>query len=254
MQPCRWPCSVLAEFMVKWNWENGLQKNFSNWTLLWQWATWCYITHLCCCWQVGSQWEYSKAEKGKVFQKTARLHLDWSEQWGAAHICNKWLRPSLDHWIPCRIKETIWPEASCGVCARYKICAPSCRRRRWGVPVVSPQWEIHHCKFGLLSTPLGAPLCTCKNLWVCGNCHSFTKFIAKITGRAITARDAIWFYHIEDDHLLLLGLLVMPGVSSQQMDWVLFSCNRPSLHYCKRCLKSSGCACYYDPTLSFGHK
>ncbi|KAH9534168.1 hypothetical protein CY35_18G092800 [Sphagnum magellanicum] len=45
--------------------------------------------------------------------------------------------------------------------------------------------------FGLLSTPLGAPLCTCKNLWVCGNCHSFTKFIAKITGRVITARDAI---------------------------------------------------------------
>jgi len=41
--------------------------------------------------------------------------------------------------------------------------------------------------FGLLNTPLGAPLCTCKNLWVCGNCHSFTKFIAKITGRAIIA-------------------------------------------------------------------
>ncbi len=83
---------------------------------------------------------------------------------------------------------------------------------------------------------------------------SFTKFIAKITRRAIIARDAICFYHNEDDHLLLLGLLVMPGVSSQQMDWVLFSCNRPNLHYCKRCLKSSGCACYYDPTLSFGYK
>ncbi|CAM6040640.1 unnamed protein product [Sphagnum compactum] len=27
-----------AEFMVKWNWENGLQNNFLNWTLIWQWA------------------------------------------------------------------------------------------------------------------------------------------------------------------------------------------------------------------------
>jgi hypothetical protein len=186
-----------------------------------------------------------------VFQKTARLHLDWSEQWGAAYICSKWLRPSLDHWIPCRIKETLWPEA---------VYVPDTRFVLHHVEEKDEVFQLcHHSEkfttaFGLLTTPLGAPLCTCKKLWVCGNCHSFTKFIAKITGRAIIARDAICFHHVEDDHLLLLGLLVMPGVSSQQMDWVLFSCNRPSLHYCKWCPKSSGCACYYDPTLSFGHK
>ncbi len=40
----------------------------------------------------------------------------------------------------------------------------------------------HHSKkftiaFGLLSTPLGAPLCISENLRVCGNRHSSTKFI-----------------------------------------------------------------------------
>jgi hypothetical protein len=67
--------------------------------------------------------------------------------------------------------------------------------------------------FGLLSTPLGAPLCISKNLRVCGNWHSSTKFIAKIAGRAIITRDAICFHHFEDGHLLFLGLLVMPASS-----------------------------------------
>jgi hypothetical protein len=67
--------------------------------------------------------------------------------------------------------------------------------------------------FGLLSTPLGASLCISKNLWVCGNWHSSTKFIATIAGRAIITRDAICFDHFEDGHLLFLGLLVMPAGS-----------------------------------------
>jgi hypothetical protein len=52
--------------------------------------------------------------------------------------------------------------------------------------------------FGLISTPPGTPLRIFKNLRVCGDCHTFTKFISKIVGRAILVRDANRFHHFED--------------------------------------------------------
>ncbi len=61
----------------------------------------------------------------------------------------------------------------------------------------------HHSKklaiaFGLISTPPGMPLCIIKNLQVCSDCHTSTKFISKIVGRAIIVRDANHFHHFED--------------------------------------------------------
>jgi pentatricopeptide repeat protein len=52
--------------------------------------------------------------------------------------------------------------------------------------------------FGLISTPPGTPLRIFKNLRVCGDCHTSTKFISKIVGRAILVRDANRFHHFED--------------------------------------------------------
>ncbi|KAJ7570944.1 hypothetical protein O6H91_01G141200 [Diphasiastrum complanatum] len=52
--------------------------------------------------------------------------------------------------------------------------------------------------FGLISTPPGTPLRIFKNLRVCGDCHTSTKFIAKIVGRAIMVRDANRFHYFED--------------------------------------------------------
>jgi pentatricopeptide repeat protein len=51
--------------------------------------------------------------------------------------------------------------------------------------------------FGLISTPPGTTLRIFKNLRVCGDCHTSTKFIAKIVGRAIIVRDANRFHHFE---------------------------------------------------------
>jgi len=53
--------------------------------------------------------------------------------------------------------------------------------------------------FGLISTPPGMPLCVIKNCWVCGDCHTSTKFIAKILGREIIVRDANCVHHFKDD-------------------------------------------------------
>jgi pentatricopeptide repeat protein len=52
--------------------------------------------------------------------------------------------------------------------------------------------------FGLISTPSRTPLRIFKNLRVCGDCHTATKFIAKIVERTIIVRDANRFHHFED--------------------------------------------------------
>ncbi|KAL6041304.1 Pentatricopeptide repeat protein [Balamuthia mandrillaris] len=53
--------------------------------------------------------------------------------------------------------------------------------------------------FGLLSTSPGEPLCIIKNLRVCGDCHTATKFIAKVTQREILVRDANRFHQFSPD-------------------------------------------------------
>eukprot|EP01018_Ginkgo_biloba_P036926 Gb_11578 [translate_table: standard] len=52
--------------------------------------------------------------------------------------------------------------------------------------------------FGIINTPPGAPIRIVKNLRVCGDCHSATKFISKIVLREIFVRDANHFHHFKD--------------------------------------------------------
>eukprot|EP01018_Ginkgo_biloba_P030033 Gb_09792 [translate_table: standard] len=52
--------------------------------------------------------------------------------------------------------------------------------------------------FGLLSTPLGTSIRIIKNLRVCGDCHTVTKFISKIAEREIILRDAYRYHHFKD--------------------------------------------------------
>ena len=65
------------------------------------------------------------------------------------------------------------------------------------------QVVCHHSEklaiaFGLISTPPGTPIRISKNLRVCPDCHTATKFISKIVGREIVARDANRFHHFTD--------------------------------------------------------
>jgi pentatricopeptide repeat protein len=52
--------------------------------------------------------------------------------------------------------------------------------------------------FGLISTPPSTPLRIFKNLHICGDCHTSTKFIAKMLGRTIIVRDAKRIHHFKD--------------------------------------------------------
>ncbi|CAK9227526.1 unnamed protein product [Sphagnum troendelagicum] len=52
--------------------------------------------------------------------------------------------------------------------------------------------------FGLINSAPGTPPCIRKNLRVCRDCHTSTKFISKVVGRAIMVRDANRFHHFQD--------------------------------------------------------
>eukprot|EP01018_Ginkgo_biloba_P036698 Gb_40436 [translate_table: standard] len=52
--------------------------------------------------------------------------------------------------------------------------------------------------FGFLNTPPGTSIRIMKNLRVCGDCHTYTKFISKIVGREIVVRDASRFHHFNN--------------------------------------------------------
>eukprot|EP01018_Ginkgo_biloba_P030288 Gb_21435 [translate_table: standard] len=52
--------------------------------------------------------------------------------------------------------------------------------------------------FGLINTSPGTSIRIIKNLRVCGDCHSATKFISKIANREIIVRDANRFHYFRD--------------------------------------------------------
>eukprot|EP01018_Ginkgo_biloba_P019332 Gb_33828 [translate_table: standard] len=52
--------------------------------------------------------------------------------------------------------------------------------------------------FGFINTSPGTPIRIVKNLRVCGDCHSATKFISKMVAREIVIRDANRFHHFVD--------------------------------------------------------
>eukprot|EP01018_Ginkgo_biloba_P037531 Gb_04990 [translate_table: standard] len=52
--------------------------------------------------------------------------------------------------------------------------------------------------FGLINTGPGKTIRILKNLRVCGDCHTVTKYISKIVGREIVVRDVHRFHHFKD--------------------------------------------------------
>ncbi|CAN0923951.1 Putative pentatricopeptide repeat-containing protein At1g68930 [Linum grandiflorum] len=52
--------------------------------------------------------------------------------------------------------------------------------------------------FGLIFIPRGCPIRVIKNLRVCKDCHTVTKFISKITQREILVRDSVRFHLFKD--------------------------------------------------------
>ncbi|KAJ7561018.1 hypothetical protein O6H91_03G010900 [Diphasiastrum complanatum] len=64
--------------------------------------------------------------------------------------------------------------------------------------MVCPHSEKLAIAYGLMSTPSGTSLRILKNLRVCADCHSFTKFVSKVVGRELIVRDASRFHHFKD--------------------------------------------------------
>eukprot|EP01018_Ginkgo_biloba_P016206 Gb_38679 [translate_table: standard] len=79
------------------------------------------------------------------------------------------------------------------------------------------QFLSHHSEklaiaFGLISMPPGTPIRIVKNLRVCADCHTATKFISKIAEREVVVRDASRYHHFKDglcscgDYCVLFGM------------------------------------------------
>lgn len=49
--------------------------------------------------------------------------------------------------------------------------------------------------FGILNTPNGSTIRIMKNLRICGDCHSFVKYMSKINRRKIVIRDGNRLHH-----------------------------------------------------------
>ncbi|XP_057870927.2 pentatricopeptide repeat-containing protein At2g22070 [Cryptomeria japonica] len=60
--------------------------------------------------------------------------------------------------------------------------------------------EMLALAFGLINTSPGSTIRVVKNLRVCIDCHTATKFISKIVAREIVVRDANRFHHFEHGH------------------------------------------------------
>ncbi|KAJ1271042.1 hypothetical protein BS78_06G098700 [Paspalum vaginatum] len=52
--------------------------------------------------------------------------------------------------------------------------------------------------YGLLVTPKGMPIQIMKNLRICGDCHTFIKFVSQVTKREIDIRDGNRFHHFRN--------------------------------------------------------
>ncbi|KAG0564182.1 hypothetical protein KC19_8G089900 [Ceratodon purpureus] len=52
--------------------------------------------------------------------------------------------------------------------------------------------------YGLISTPPGTPIRIFKNLRICGDCHTASKFISKLADREIIARDSNRFHRFQN--------------------------------------------------------
>ncbi|KAF8396488.1 hypothetical protein HHK36_018111 [Tetracentron sinense] len=48
--------------------------------------------------------------------------------------------------------------------------------------------------YGLLMTRPGKPVCVVKNILLCGDCHTFLKYVSAVTGREISLRDGSGFH------------------------------------------------------------
>ncbi len=88
----------------------------------------------------------------------------------------------------------------------------------------------HHCvklvfEVGLINTTPGTPLQIRKNLRVCKDCYTSRKFISKIVGRVIVARDSNHFHHFEDGVCSCMDYCVMPvlWLVNHYMKFILFT-------------------------------
>ncbi len=105
-----------------------------------------------------------------------------------------------------------------GWCMMWGMCQPDTTFLLLMMMRKKKNCFICHCSkklgiaFWLMSRDSSTPLQINKNLQVCKDCHTPTKFTSKIVGRAIIMSNANCFHHFEEWCLFFHRILVMAAV------------------------------------------
>lgn len=103
--------------------------------------------------------------------------------------------------IYCKLQEMVREANAAGYIRNSKNIVPESEFEQLQVEeerVDSCHSERLALALGLLRTAAGTSLRIVKNLRVCKDCHSFTKFISKVYNREIVVRDRVRFHHFKN--------------------------------------------------------
>lgn len=100
--------------------------------------------------------------------------------------------------IYCKLEEMVREAIICGYVRESKNIVPESEFEQLQDRVNSCHSEKLALALGLLRTSGGTSLRIVKNLRVCKDCHSFTKFISKVYNRQIVVRDRVRFHHFKN--------------------------------------------------------
>ncbi|KAJ4971448.1 hypothetical protein NE237_004547 [Protea cynaroides] len=97
-----------------------------------------------------------------------------------------------------KLKEVICQAIQVGYVEEESLMPVACSPMKWLENLGSYHSEKLAIAFGLARTPRGTSLRIVKNLRVCRDCHSFTKFVSKAYNRVIIVRDRVRFHHFRN--------------------------------------------------------
>ncbi|KAF6152508.1 hypothetical protein GIB67_023202 [Kingdonia uniflora] len=92
----------------------------------------------------------------------------------------------------------------------------------------SEKLAIAYC---ILSTPHGTSIQIMKNLRICGDCHTFTKFMSEVTKREIIIRDGNRFHHFRDGSCSCGAVAVEGLVKYEQILTAMYGSGVKALDY-----------------------
>jgi pentatricopeptide repeat protein len=190
MQLCGELCLVLAEFMVMWRWENKLLNKSLSWIVKMLQAMCCYQTYMLLLATRIVIRMFNSRERNEVKKQPGHTWIEVNNEVHTSVVNDKTHPQIVEIQAELKLVSRLMHDAG---------YVPDTKLVLHDVDEEEKAFHLcHHSKklaiaISLISTPPGMSLCIIKNLQVCNDCHTSTKFISKIVGRAIIGGMLITF-------------------------------------------------------------